>query len=115
MQVILLLASVTDSLAHTLIAPLALRREASPGNDKTMHLIAYAVLAFPVSIIKPKKYIYYLLFYGIWSGIIEIFQPYVNRYGEWEDLYANCTGLFLGYVVGLLLSKLFPNKNDIQK
>jgi len=35
--------------------------------------------------------------------VIELIQPFVNRYGEWLDLLANIAGLILGMSVGLLL------------
>jgi hypothetical protein len=37
-----------------------------------------------------------------WSGAIELLQPFVNRYGEFQDLAANIIGL----VCGLLAAKL---------
>jgi hypothetical protein len=83
-----------------------------PGNDKTMHFLAYGAFAFPVSFVKPKKYFYYLLLFGLWSGLIEILQPYVNRYGEWNDFYANCTGIFFGFLMATLISSFFKAKRD---
>ncbi|EEY99166.1 hypothetical protein VOA_001515 [Vibrio sp. RC586] len=32
----------------------------------------------------------------VYSGFIELVQPYVNRYGEWLDLGANGAGLVVG-------------------
>jgi len=73
---------------------------AVPGKDKTLHLLAYAVLAFPVSFARPNAHIRIIIFFLLWSGMIEFVQPYVNRTREAEDLLANTVGLFLGYVVG---------------
>ncbi len=85
---------------------------AVPGNDKTHHFIAYAVLMFPVVL---RKYNYWpligVLFFS-WSGAIELVQPYVNRYGEWLDMIANTTGLIGGLLVALLLNRFFPANSE---
>ena len=67
-----------------------------PGNDKTHHLIGYAVLVFCSALRRPSYWLYLVLGFALWSGAIELVQPYVNRYGEWQDLVANCVGLLLG-------------------
>jgi len=84
-----------------------------PGNDKTGHLVAYAVLALPVSIALPKKWYWILLFFLFWSGVIELIQPYVNRHGEWLDFAANGVGISLGLMVGRIANRLFsrPSMN----
>lgn len=69
---------------------------AVPGSDKTHHLIAYAALAFPTALRKPDRWYYLITGMALWSGAIELIQPFVNRYGEWLDMAANCTGLLLG-------------------
>jgi len=74
-----------------------------PGNDKSHHLVSYALLALPVSLIRPKFWIFFIMIVVIWSGVIELIQPFVNRYGEWLDLLANLSGAFIGVLVGLLL------------
>ena len=70
-----------------------------PGTDKTHHFIAYATLAFPASLAKPKKLFYILLFFSLYSGMIELIQPYVNRHGEWLDFAANNAGVLLGFLL----------------
>ena len=79
-----------------------------PGSDKTHHFIAYALLMFPVTLARPKHWLWIGLFFLAWSGAIELIQPYVNRYGEWLDLLANATGLGLGILLALLLRKVMP-------
>ena len=79
-----------------------------PGSDKTHHFIAYATLIFPTALRKPKYWqIIVLLFIG-WSGAIELIQPYVNRYGEWQDLAANIIGLVCGYLLVQIVNWFFP-------
>ena len=76
-----------------------------PGGDKLHHLVAYASLAIPIAIAGTRrkghpKLIMVLLFYILWSGGIEILQPYLNRYGEWPDFFANALGVVSGALIG---------------
>ena len=68
----------------------------APGSDKTHHLIAYAAAAYPTALRKPKRWLIIILFFAFYSGLIEIIQPWVNRYGEWMDVKANVGALSLG-------------------
>ncbi|MEM8721917.1 MAG: VanZ family protein [Cyanobacteria bacterium P01_G01_bin.39] len=81
-----------------------------PGQDKTHHLIAYAALILPIALKKTTSW--YLLgiavLFIIYSGAIELIQPYINRYGEFEDLLANCVGLVCGWLIAQLINRLFP-------
>ena len=72
---------------------------AFPGSDKTHHLIAYAVLVFFSALSRPAYWLYLVLCFALWSGAIELIQPLVNRYGEWQDFVANCFGLCIGIVL----------------
>jgi VanZ family protein len=76
------------------------------GSDKIHHFIAYAMLMFPVSLRKPKCWPVYGLFFILWSGSIELLQPFVNRYGEWMDLAANSIGLVFGMLTARLANLL---------
>jgi VanZ family protein len=70
-----------------------------PGTDKTHHMIAYALLMLPTALRKPNKWMLIGLFFIAYSGLIELLQPYVNRYGDWLDMAANATGVLVGLVV----------------
>lgn len=74
-----------------------------PGSDKTHHFIAYAALMFPVALRKPRYWLMIGLFFIAWSGMIELIQPYVNRYGEWLDLAANTGGITVGLLAGTVI------------
>lgn len=78
-----------------------------PGSDKTHHFIAYALLVFPAALANVKHLKWLVLLFILWSGAIELIQPYVNRYGEWLDLLANITGIGLGIFLALLLRKRY--------
>jgi len=75
----------------------------APGSDKAHHFIAYAALIFPAAL---RKFDYWLLvglFFVCWSGLIELIQPYVNRYGEVQDMVANTSGLLCGVILAILI------------
>ncbi len=72
-----------------------------PGNDKTHHFLAYAALMFPVALRKPSHWLLMGIFFALWSGCIELIQPYVNRHGTWLDMAANAGGLFFGFVAAV--------------
>ena len=76
------------------------------GSDKTHHIIAYAALAIPTAIATPRRVWLLATLYVLLGGMIELIQPFVNRYGEWLDFIANIFGVSLGSVFGLLASKL---------
>jgi len=75
-----------------------------PGSDKTHHFIAYGALMFPAALAKPKHWPFIALFFISWSGLIELLQPFVNRYGEWLDLLANAMGVMSSVILVAILS-----------
>ena len=40
-----------------------------------------------------------------YGGLIELVQPYVNRYGEWGDFVANAMGCLIGFALARLAQK----------
>lgn len=84
------------------------------GSDKTHHFIAYGVLALPLMLKKPKYWLAILVFFVLWSGGIELVQPYANRYGEWIDLAANIGGIITGSIVAFCINRLFSLTNVIK-
>ena len=59
-----------------------------PGSDKTHHLMAYAVVAYPVALRSPARWWLIVVGVVLYGGKIELIQPFVNRYGEWMDFFA---------------------------
>ena len=76
------------------------------GVDKLYHFIAYLSLVLPLSYVQPKYTFLYLFTLVLIGGIIEVIQPYVNRYGEWLDFFANTLGIFVGFLIGKIVAKL---------
>ncbi|MEM9508671.1 MAG: VanZ family protein [Cyanobacteria bacterium P01_E01_bin.35] len=87
-----------------------------PGTDKTHHLIAYAGLMLPLAISEPKslRLLVISLFFVGYSGVIEILQPYINRYGEFQDLLANCAGLGCGWLIAQIINRFFPTNSHLK-
>ncbi|PKH02246.1 hypothetical protein CXF72_12675 [Psychromonas sp. MB-3u-54] len=85
-----------------------------PGSDKNHHFIAYGALIFPTALRKPKYWQLICLFFICWSGVIELLQPYVNRYGEWLDMAANTTGIVCGLLIAKLISWTFTVKSKCE-
>ena len=79
-----------------------------PGTDKTHHLIAYTILMLPTALRKPNRWILFGLFFIAYSGAIELLQPYVNRYGEWLDMFANTAGVVCGLIIAETVNFFFP-------
>ncbi len=80
---------------------------AAPGGDKLAHLIAYAALAFPMSLRETRQFMPFLAVFIAYGGAIELVQPLVNRYGEWSDFAVNGLGCVLGLLAARLARHLF--------
>lgn len=81
-----------------------------PGTDKTHHFIAYAMLMLPVALRKPANWFMFGVFFILYSGAIELIQPFVNRYGEWVDLLANSVGVLCGVIIAWLMNSIISAK-----
>ena len=79
----------------------------APGSDKWHHFIAYGALALPLSFLQIKRLWIALLLAMTLGGMIEIIQPYANRYGEWGDFAANGAGVMMGAILGLFFSRWY--------
>ncbi|NWH05851.1 VanZ family protein [Desulfobacter latus] len=82
----------------------------APGTDKTHHFIAYAMLMLPTALRKPANWILLGLFFILYSGAIELIQPFINRYGEWMDLFANSAGIICGAIIAMLINFIMSAK-----
>ena len=70
-----------------------------PVSDKWKHFVAFAVFVFPISLFKPKWTWLIFLMGVLYGGAIEVIQPYVNRYREMGDFWANTIGAIIGVVI----------------
>ena len=75
-------------------------------NDKLTHIISFLILVFPISFLRQDKIIKVIFFSMIFGIGIEIIQPFVNRYGDINDVIANSIGI----LIGTILAKIFFKK-----
>jgi VanZ family protein len=79
------------------------------GSDKIYHVLAFACLAFPLPLVRPRLALWVVLAVTAYGGIIEMIQPLFGRQAEWADLIADGIGATLGASVarqlGLLLRR----------
>lgn len=95
----------TDKLALTWAAGIAYLSLSPLGtlpeiqvSDKLEHFAAYALLGMlgTLSRKSPLAIVWTLLLILVYGGLIEIVQPYVNRYMELADFVANAAGAVCG-------------------
>ena len=96
----------------TFLSLYPLKAQPSIGSDKIYHLIAYSALTIGVGLRRPTNYILLIIFFSLYSGLIEIIQPYINRFGEIEDFLFNNLGIFIGLTLGVIINKIL-NKNKL--
>lgn len=77
--------------------------------DKARHFLAYAAIALPVAIARPRGWP--LLLAGIlaWSIGIELVQPLVGRSRDIDDFLANSLGALLAVLVALPLRPILAH------
>ena len=76
------LALITTVLSAIAIAVLSLYpvpQVLLPGSDKTHHFVAYAVLALPLSMVRPLYVPLTFLVVSFYGGVIELMQPAAGR------------------------------------
>jgi glycopeptide antibiotics resistance protein len=73
------------------------------GGNRIHHLAAYAVLMFPAALRKPNKWLFLAVSFILYSGGIELLQPFVNRYCEWQDLAFNTLGIICGICIAQII------------
>lgn len=102
-QITLLFAAV---LSTAMLWPLTAPPSAPEGSDKVVHLLAFAVLAFPLS--RTGRFGLLAVFIGAsaFGGFIEIIQPSFNRSADFNDWVADSLGALLGIACGLTYRRL---------
>ncbi len=75
------------------------------GSDKAYHILAFAALAFPLPLVRPRLTIWVALGVIAYGGAIELIQPFFGRQAEWADLVADGIGAVVGAVTGYALSR----------
>lgn len=75
------------------------------GSDKIYHILAFAGLAFPLPLVRPRLTIWVVLGVIAYGGAIEMIQPFFGRQAERADLLADGIGAVVGAVAGYALSR----------
>ena len=96
-------------LAGTLL-PVGQLPEVDSG-DKAAHLIAFALLAFPLNMAARPRWFLLNTGFVLFGGAIELIQPLVGRHGEWLDLGADMLGVVVGMTVARGLYILIARTN----
>jgi len=72
------------------------------GSDKQYHLLAFTLFVMPLTFNKLKNIYWVLPVAIVFGALIELIQPFVDRYGDIKDFYADA----LGSVIGVCLIAL---------
>ena len=84
------------------------------GSDKLYHLISFAILTLPISVIRPKAgWVMFILSVG-YGGAIEVLQPLVDRNCELTDFLADVGGVALGIAMSKAFVRLLQTNTDQQ-
>jgi len=75
-----------------------------PGTDKLHHLVAYLALALPTSLARVRSIRVLAPLYVMYGGVIELIQPYVNRYGEILDFGMNTLGVVIASSIAIAVN-----------
>lgn len=77
-------------------------------SDKIYHVLAFAGLALPISVLRPGWLLVAVPAFAGFGGMIEIIQPYVGRECSFNDWLADLAGIALGVVLGRTAGAAVP-------
>ena len=73
-----------------------------PGTEKWHHFLAFAALVYPLSVANRRCWFLIIAFGLSFGALIEIIQPYVNRFGDVADFTADAVGVLIGFSFGVV-------------
>ena len=97
---------VTFVLTVAMLWPMDIQPAAPEGSDKLVHLIAFAILVFPLAHTRRFGLIPVLIGASAFGGTIELIQPLFNRSADVNDWTADSLGGLLGIGVGLIYRRI---------
>ena len=92
---------MTTVLTIAMLWPLEAPPPAPEGNEKLVHFIAFAALAFPLARTGRFGLIRVLIGASTLDAIIELIKPTSNRSAELSDWVADTLGVLVGIGLGL--------------
>jgi len=98
--------AVTLALTVAMLWPLEAPPPAPGGNDKLVHLVAFAALAFPLARTGRIGLLPVFVGASAFGGAIELMQPSFNRSADINDWIADIVGVLLGISCGLLYRRI---------
>ncbi len=111
-QALTLSALLAITIGLVSLTPLAAFPLKPPGGDKVHHFLAFTTLTIWLPMQRPRDAFWLLPLAVLYGGLIELIQPYVNRWAEWEDFLADSIGAITGTTIGLAI---FLNKKQTRK
>ena len=81
-----------------------------PRTDKWHHFLAFAALTYPLTV-AAAIWLLIIAFGLSFGALIEIIQPYVNRFGDVADFIADAVGVLIGFSFGVI-GYFLKLKND---
>ena len=103
---ILLTIIVTITLTVAMLWPLEAPPPAPEGSDKLVHFVAFATLAFPLTLSGRIGLLPVFVGASAYGGAIELIQPSFNRSADMNDWIADVVGVVLGIGCGLLYRRV---------
>ena len=100
---------VTLTLTVAMLWPLEAQPPEPEGSDKVAHLIAFALLSFPLSRTGRFGLLPVFVVASVFGGVIEIIQPTFNRSADMNDWVADIAGVVFGIICGLIYRYVRPN------
>lgn len=76
------------------------------GSDKLLHFLAYAAIAAPACLARPRGWLWLLAGFALWGIAIEFIQPFVGRERAAADVVANLAGIASAVAVSGFLRNL---------
>lgn len=104
---LILTAALATVIAALTLFPVTIPEPIAETSDKIYHVIAFAALTLPASVLIPRALIWLMPLFILFGGAIEIIQPYVGRSGEAADVVADIIGVGVGVALGFALRCLW--------
>ena len=70
--------------------------------DKWYYFVAFAALTYPLTVANRRCWFLIIEFGLSFGALIEINQPYVNRFGDVADFTADAVGVLIGFSFGVV-------------
>nr|WP_111301097.1 VanZ family protein [Paracoccus saliphilus] len=95
-------------LAALTLSPVINVPEPGEHSDKIYHVLAFAGLALPISVLRSSWLLVAVPAFAAFGGLIEIVQPYVGRECSLSDWLADLAGIALGVACGRAAAAVVP-------